>query len=321
MKILVNIPVNERHKALLESKAPEAEFVYCPAKDVTQEMVQEMNIIIGNVPPKMLVGSPNLKWIQLNSAGTDGFTAPGVLPEGAKLTNATGAYGLALAEHMLAQLFCLIKKLHLYLEDQKDHVWGDRGNVVSIYNSTTLVVGMGDIGSEFAQRMHALGSRVIGIRRNKAEKPDYLDALYQMDALEELLPQADFVATMLPGTPATYHVFNAEAFAKMKPGAFFLNIGRGSAVDSYALADALNSGHLAGAGIDVTEPEPLPADHPLWDAKNISITPHISGWYHLPETLERIVGIAAENLETFLAGGEELRNEVDFETGYRKFKG
>ena len=104
------------------------------------------------------------------------------------------------------------------------------------------------------------------------------------------------------------------------PGAFLLNIGRGNAVDSYALTEALNSGHLAGAGLDVAEPEPLPKDHPLWDAKNVMITPHISGFYHLPETLERIVRIATENLQKFLAG-EELRNEVDFATGYRKFKG
>ncbi|MBR5475049.1 MAG: D-2-hydroxyacid dehydrogenase [Lachnospiraceae bacterium] len=320
MKILVVIPMQEQHKAVFEACAPGAEFVYCPQKEVTKELVQEANIIVGNVPASMIAGSPNLQWLQLNSAGTDGYTAPGVLPEGAKLTNATGAYGLALAEHMLAQLMCLIKKLHLYMEDQKDHVWGDRGNVVSIWNSTTLVVGMGDIGSEFAKRMHALGSRVIGIRRNKAEKPDYLDGLYQMDALEEWLPKADFVATMLPGTPETYHVFDAKRLAMMKEGAFLLNIGRGNAVDSYALTEALNSGHLAGAGLDVTEPEPLPKDHPLWEAKNVMITPHISGFYHLPETLERIVRIATENLQKFLAG-EELRNEVDFATGYRKFKG
>lgn len=319
-KILVVLPVEERHKELFQSKAPEAVFTYCDADKVTRELVQEANVIIGNVPAEMIQGTENLKWLQLNSAGTDGYTTPGVLPEGAFLTNATGAYGLALSEHMLAQLLCLIKKLHLYMEDQKAHVWGDRGNVVSIYGSTTLVVGMGDIGSEFAKRMHALGSHVIGIRRNKAEKPDYLDGLYQMDALDEWLPKADFVATMLPGTKATYHVFNAETFAKMKEGAFFLNIGRGSAVDSYALAEALNSGHLAGAGIDVAEPEPLPADHPLWDAKNIMITPHISGYYHLPETLERIIRIAAENLGAF-EEGKELRNLVDFTTGYRKFKG
>lgn len=318
-KILVVLPVEERHKALLEASAPKgSEFLYC--EDPSKEQIQEASVIIGNVPPEKIAGTTKLKWIQLNSAGTDGYTAPGVLPEGAFLTNATGAYGLALSEHMLGMLLSLMKKLYLYAEDQKAHIWGDRGMVTSIEGSTTLVVGMGDIGGEFAKRMHALGSHVIGIRRNKAAKPDYLDGLYQMDALDEWLAKADIVATSLPGTKATYHVFNAETFAKMKKGAFFLNIGRGTAVDSDALADALNSGHLAGAGVDVTDPEPLPKDHPLWDAKNALITPHISGYYHLQETFERIIRIAAGNMEAY-RDGKELKNQVDFTTGYRKFQG
>ena len=319
-KILVVLPVEERHKKLLQENAPEAEFTYCAVDKVTREQVQEATIIIGNVSPSLIKGTEKLKWLQLNSAGTDGYTVPGILPEGALLTNATGAYGLALSEHLLAMLLCLMKKLHLYGEDQKCHVWGDRGTVTSIYGSTTLVVGLGDIGSEFAMRMHALGSRVIGIRRNKAEKPDYLDGLYQMDALEEWLGKADIVAASLPGTKDTYQIFNADAFQKMKEGAFFLNIGRGTAVDTLALVEALNSGHLGGAGVDVTDPEPLPEKHPLWDAPNALVTPHISGNYHLPETFERIVRIAAENLAAF-RDGEKLRNQVDFATGYRMFKG
>ena len=218
---------------------------------------------------------------------------------------------------MIGSLLCIMKKLHLYGADQSKHVWNDYGNVASIYGSKTLVVGFGDIGSEFAVRMHALGSQVTGIRRNKTEKPDYLEALYQMDAFYECLKTADIVVTCLPGTKETYHIFDKKAFAQMKEGAFFLNVGRGSAVDSNALADALNSGHLAGASVDVTEPEPLPSDHPLWDAKNLLITPHISGNYHLKETHERIVRIAADNLDRFMRG-EKLRNVVDFATGYRK---
>lgn len=319
-KILVVWPVEDRHKVLLESNAPEAVFTYCDKASVTKEMVQEATVILGNVPVKYLEGTKRLKWLQLNSAGADGYTTPGVLPKGAVLTNASGAYGLALSEHMLGMLLCLMKKLYLYADDQREHIWRDRGQVTSIYDSTTLVVGMGDIGSEFAKRMHALGSHVVGIRRNRAEKPDYLDGLYRMDALEEWLPKADIVAASLPGTKDTYHVFHADTFSKMKKSAFFLNIGRGSAADNLALADALNNGQLAGAGVDVTEPEPLPQDHPLWDAKNVLITPHISGQYHLPETFERIIRIAAENLAAF-RDGRELQNQVDFATGYRKFKG
>ena len=316
-QILVAMLVEDDHKELIKSKAEDANFSFIPAKDVTREQAHEADIIIGNVAPELIRGTSKLKWLQLNSAGTDGYLSAGVLPEGTILTNATGAYGLAISEHMIGSLLCIMKKLHLYGADQSKHVWNDYGNVASIYGSKTLVVGFGDIGSEFAVRMHALGSQVTGIRRNKTEKPDYLEALYQMDAFYECLKTADIVATCLPGTKETYHIFDKKAFAQMKEGAFFLNVGRGSAVDSYALADALNSGHLAGASVDVTEPEPLPSDHPLWDAKNLLITPHISGNYHLKETHERIVRIAADNLDRFIRG-EKLRNVVDFATGYRK---
>ena len=316
-KILVVLPVENRHKELLRSCAEGAQMEFIPAKDLTKQLVQDADIIIGNVSPELLRGTGRLKWLQLNSAGTDGYTEDGILPEGALLTNATGAYGLAISEHMIGALLCIMKKLHLYGADQQKHVWGDHGNVTSIYGSKTLVVGFGDIGSEFAVRMNALGSRVTGIRRNQTEKPDYLEALYQMDALAECLRTADIVAACLPGTEETYHIFDRNAFAKMKKGAYFLNVGRGNAVDSYALAESLNSGHLAGASVDVTEPEPLPKEHPLWDAKNLLITPHISGNYHLQETHERIIQIAADNLARFMQG-RELRNIVDFATGYRK---
>ena len=316
-KILVVLPVENRHKELLRSCAEGAQMEFIPAKDLTKQLVQDADINIGNVSPELLRGTGRLKWLQLNSAGTDGYTEDGILPEGALLTNATGAYGLAISEHMIGALLCIMKKLHLYGADQQKHVWGDHGNVTSIYGSKTLVVGFGDIGSEFAVRMNALGSRVTGIRRNQTEKPDYLEALYQMDALAECLRIADIVAACLPGTEETYHIFDRNAFAKMKKGAYFLNVGRGNAVDSYALAEALNSGHLAGASVDVTEPEPLPKEHPLWDAKNLLITPHISGNYHLQETHERIIQIAADNLARFMQG-RELRNIVDFATGYRK---
>lgn len=319
LQVLVVMPVEDRHKALLQAAAPGAEFTYSSSKAVTREQVQSANVIIGNAPAAMVSGSENLCWLQLNSAGTDGYTADGVLAPGTLLTNATGAYGLAISEHLLGSLLYLMKNLHHYGAEVKNHNWQDHGKVTSIYGSKTLVVGYGNIGSEFAMRMHALGSTVTGIRRNKTEKPEFLAGLYQMDALDECLADADIVATCLPGTKETYHVFNAETFAKMKPGAFFLNVGRGNAVDSYALADALNSGHLAGAAVDVTEPEPLPADHPLWDAKNLLITPHVSGGYHLPETHERIIRIAAENLRCFTAG-QKLTNNVDFATGYRKLE-
>lgn len=317
MKIVVTLPVNDRHKAALQAAAPEAEILYIPGKEVPDEVMRTVSATIGNIPAAKFKGYENIKWVQLSSAGTDGYTAPGVLAPGTALTNSSGAYGLAISEHMIAQLFMRIKHLEQYYDAQKEKQWSDFGTVQSIYGSTTLVVGLGDIGGEFARKMSALGSHVIGIRRNVGEKTDYLEALCSLEQLDELLPQADFVACSLPGTNATYHLFDAVRLNRMKKGAILLNVGRGSAVDSYALNDALRSGHLGGACIDVVEPEPLPKEHPLWEAPNLLLTPHISGFYHLPETLERVVRIAVRNLEAFV-NGQPLKNQVDFSTGYRR---
>ena len=318
--ILVTIPVEERHKKLLEAKAPGCEFFYQAPENVTDALLENAEIIIGNLPTGRLQKAKKLEWLQLNSAGADNYTRPGVLASGVKLTNATGAYGLAISEHMLASVLMLMKKLHLYHVNQLSSKWKDEGSVTSIYGSTTLVLGFGDIGQEFARRMKVLGSYVIGVRRNVSRKPDFADELYTIEDLTKVLPRADIIAMSLPNTSATYHLINREALACIKPGAILLNVGRGTSIDQEALYEALVSGRLGGAAVDVTDPEPLPQDSPLWHAPNMLITPHISGQYHLQETFERIVRIAAANLEHFM-NQEELENQVDFETGYRKFRG
>ena len=316
--ILVTIPTEQRHRDLLESKVANDIFTYCTASDVTDEQLAQSEIIIGNLPPERMKKATSLQFLQLNSAGADSFTKAGVLPEGVKLTNATGAYGLAISEHMLASLLMLMKKLDRYYENKQHCLWRDEGSVRSVYGSCVVILGFGDIGQEFAKRVKALGSYVIGVRRHKGTKPEFVDEVVTTEELDNLLPRADVLAMSLPNTPQTYHILNAERFAKMKKGSYLLNVGRGTSVDQDALLAALQDGTLAGAAVDVTDPEPLPTDHPLWKAENLLITPHCSGAYHLQETLERIIRISAENLEHF-EKNEPLRNEVDFATGYRKF--
>jgi phosphoglycerate dehydrogenase-like enzyme len=317
MRILVVIPLNEAEKERLQAKMPQAEYIYVDSKEVTEELVKSADVIIGNVPQQYIKGTKQLKWLQLNSAGTDGYCEAGVLPEGAYLTNATGAYGLAISEHMLGMLLQIKKKLDLYYMNQKKHLWKDEGNVTSIEGSTTLVVGLGDIGGDFARKMKALGSYIIAVKRTEGQKPEYIDELYTMEALDTLLPRVDVVALSLPGTKETYHLFNKDKFNLMKKDAIILNVGRGNAICTEDLCDALENGVIGGAGLDVTDPEPLPSEHRLWDVPGALITPHISGMFHLPETLRRIVNISIENLEHF-KNQEPLKNIVDFETGYRK---
>lgn len=317
--VLVAIPADEAHRAKLEAAAPGAAFQYIPAKEVTKEDAQKADVVIGNVAPALLTGSPNLKWVQLNSAGTDGYTTDGALPKGTILTNATGAYGLTISEHMLALTLSLMKHLPTYRDRQADKLWKDAGPVKSVYGSTVLILGLGDIGGEYARKVKALGGYTIGVRRTKAQKPDYLDELHQMDSLDSLLPRADVVAMVLPGTDATRHVMNKERLLRMKKDAILVNVGRGNAIDPQALYEVMKGGHLWGAGLDVTEPEPLPVESPLWELPNLEITPHSSGGFHLQETYERIVNIALRNLGHY-GKDEPMENIVDFTTGYRVVK-
>lgn len=329
-RALVTIPTGERHRNLLQQAAPGWEFRFrgtdtlvcapqeaLPGQPVTQEDVDWAQVILGNVPAAMLHGSPALEWLQTNSAGVEAYIRPGVLAGDTLLTNATGAYGLAIAEHMLGMLLELFKKLELYRDAQKSGAWQSQGAVKAVYGSTVLVLGMGDIGGEFAARCKALGAKVIGVRRSPRPCPEYADEVHLLEDLDSLLPQADVVAITLPGTDATRGLMSRERLAKMKEGSVLLNVGRGFIVDTEALCDALERGHLSGAGVDVTDPEPLPPTHRLWNIPTAVVTPHISGFYHLRETHERIVGIFLENLRHFQAG-EPLRNLVDFATGYRK---
>ncbi|MGN9162242.1 MULTISPECIES: D-2-hydroxyacid dehydrogenase [unclassified Clostridium] len=319
INVVVLMPMDDSHKIDLMSVAPGSNFIFTSAKEINRETLQDAHIIIGNPPLDMVKGCKNLKWLQLDSAGADLFVKEGVLPRGVKLTNSTGAYGLAISEHMIGVLLSIYKKLYLYRDNQNNSLWKNEGEVKSIYGCTALVIGLGDIGGDFAKRIKALGGYTIGVRRSDTNKPEYLDELYLMDKIDELLPKADVVALSLPETKETYKLFSKDKISKMKKDSVLINVGRGTAIDTEALCDALESGKLLGAALDVTDPEPLPKDHRIWGIKNAIITPHVSGNYNLKETHHRIVKIAVNNLERFIKG-EELRNVVNLSTGYRDLK-
>ena len=309
MNILVLPPVNDSHKTMLEAAAPGASITYSSPADVNEDQVAGADVIFGNVPPALLAAASGLRLLQLNSAGYDKYVADGIVPRGCALCCATGAYGQAVSEHLFASILCLMKKLPGYRDLQRAHKWDDLGEVRSPAGAEVLVLGAGDIGTHLATLFAAVGARVTGVRRSRVEAAAPFAAMATMNELPRLLPAADVVCSVLPSTPETCGLANAAFFDAMKPGAYFGNAGRGSLVDQAALIAALESGHLAGAALDVCSPEPLPADDPLWEAPNLVLTPHISGFYHLPVTLDNIVAIAAENL-AHLGAGEPLRNQV-----------
>lgn len=309
--LLVTIPATTEHLEKLQAAAPEATIVTKQSKELTADDLQSVDVIIGNIPPALLTNAPNLRWVQLNSAGADAYVKPGILPSEVLLTNSVGAYGQAVSEHLAVMVLAMMKKLHLYRDDRTTGTWGEHGTVTSPVGANVLVLGAGDIGSHFARFMGALGSCVVGVRRRiPSGSTEPFEELHTMDDLPALLPKMDVVASFLPSTPQTRGLVDAAFLKQMKPGSILANGGRGDLVVTDDLHDALATGHLGGAALDVTDPEPLPADHPLWQQPNAFITPHVAGWWHLDVTLENVVDICAENLRHYVAD-EPLRNLVE----------
>ena len=312
-KLLCAMPLYEGHLEKIRAVLPNAEIVCSTYNNTTPDDIKDVDVIFGNVQPKLLIGANNIKWVQLGSAGADEYVP--AIKSGLFVTNATGGYGETISEHILGMLLMLQKKFHIYYDSMKEGHWERRGEVLGIRGSTTLVVGMGDIGGKFAEKMKMLGAYVIGVRRSDMRKPKWCDELYTMDHLDELLPRADSVVLVLPQSKETAGIMDKSKFALMKEKSIFINVGRGSAVVQEDLIDALNNNKIWGAGLDVATPEPLPADHPLWSAKNLLITPHTSGGFSLPKNTDDILEIFFENLRRW-QNNEKLLNIVDPETGY-----
>jgi phosphoglycerate dehydrogenase-like enzyme len=221
-----------------------------------------------------------------------------------------------IAEHTIGMLLALTRGFTVSIPRQAAGLWStDYGQqpLVTLQGKTMLVVGLGGIGGEIAKRAKALGMRVIATRGSSRERPPYVDYVGLSDELPRLLGEADVVANALPLTAATRDLFDAKAFARMRPTAYFLNVGRGGTVVTADLAAALEARRLAGAGLDVTEPEPLPKDHPLWRAPNVVITPHNSNESDLGVEAQRRV--IAENVRRYVAG-ERMLSVVDVSRGY-----
>lgn len=318
MDVILNfLHLTPEEREAFRAAAPEAEHLFRPvesqnenARTATEEELSRATVILGCPPPSALAGCHKLKWLQTWSAGVDPYLAPGVLPEGCRLTSAVGCYGTAVSEHMLASAIALMKRLPAYRDNQKAHRWADAGEVRSFQGATVLLLGTGDIGGHFAHLVKAFGAHTVGLNRHPEKPVEGMDELHPLAQLEEWLPKADMVAMSLPETPETIHLMDARRLALLKRDAILVNAGRGTGVDCLALAEVLKEGRLWGAALDVTEPEPLPEDHPLWDCPNLLLTPHSAGGDRLEATVRRIAALALDNLNRFLAG-EPLRNQMN----------
>lgn len=315
MKILVTIPVNEKQKQVLEEASQGATFIYQKAADLTASELGEIEVVVGQLLTEQPAQMPALKLLQTDSAGVDRYLAPGVLPDQVILANATGAYGKSVSEHMFAMLMTLQKKLELYRDQQFRGAWNDLGEVMTLSRSRVAVVGIGDIGKRFAGFCKAFGGAVIGVRKDKSKSVPEVDGIYDMEEFMEKRGEFDVIISFLPHTTETIGIYNREFFKGLKKTAIFMNGGRGTAVVQDDLLAALKAGEFGQAALDVTTPEPLPADHPLWQEARVLLTPHVSGQFHLPETLDIITEIAAANIRSFQKG-DKLKNQIDRSKGY-----
>jgi phosphoglycerate dehydrogenase-like enzyme len=266
---------------------------------------------------------PSLKWVQSGQAGQDAAPLALYKSKDVVLTNAAVITGSHLAEHILAFMLAFSRQLPLHFANQQSSKWVERSEYPSgeLTGSTILVVGLGGAGRGTCQRAKAFNMTVIATRRrpdaSSGKLPDGVDEIHggDKDSLLAVLPRADYVAVCCPLTPETRNLFSKDAFAAMKPSSIIMSVGRGPIINTADLVDALQSGQIAGAGLDVTDPQPLPPDHPLWHMKNVIITPHASG--HSPLRAGRMQELVVDNLRRFISGGTaNLRNQVDTTAGY-----
>ena len=317
LTVLVDAPVKGAHRERLEAGIPGARFIYATGAQV-DERIADADVYIGwSVDTARLAQATRLRWVQTFTAGVDGVDLHGCRARGVVVTNSSGIHAPNMAEHVMGMALSFARRLPDFVRTQDRHHWREwelREQVFELGGQTMMIIGLGRIGEALAQRAAAFGMHVVGARRHPDRAAQ--TAAHEVIGIDDIrarIGEADHVVSILPGGGATARFIDVELFAAMKSGAYFYNIGRGSAVDQHAMIAALQSGHLGGAGLDVVEPEPLPTDSPLWPMQNVLITAHSSG--ASPKLMDRALPLWLENFRRF-AALEPLLNRIDYDLGY-----
>jgi len=311
--ILVSDQLQDELPALTRT-FPGVKFI--EASHASAREVAAADATLGVCSPEVLEKAVHLQWIQWLAAGVERCVQQPLLREHQViLTNMQRIAGPSMAEHVIALMLALSRHLDYFLREQSQAHWVQEGTppLIDVQGRTVLIVGLGGIGTEVAQRAHALGMRIIATRASGHGGPDYVSYVGAPDELLKLTREADYVVNCAPLTPQTTGIFNQEFFATMKPTAYFINVGRGKSVVMTDLIAALTAGKIAGAGLDVVDPEPLPADSALWRAPHVIITPHVSADTAMA-AMQR-TALVTENLRRYVAG-DALLAVVDPTRGY-----
>lgn len=312
--ILLTGKILNETPARLAKLFPDLRFVDARDGAVRDEHLPDATIMLGMPPIDRLGDAENLKWIQLLTAGVPRKLREPARKLGLTVTNLAGLFGPSIAEHVLCLMMTLSRHVHTAIRNQLDERWEkELAKVVrDIRGRTVGIIGLGDIGQCVGRLTQTHGMRVVGTRRRPQPTP-FVDQVYPTQSLDKMLAEIDFLVVAAPLTPETEALIGAEEFARMKPGVFVVNVGRGPILQEAALIDALRSGQVAGAALDVFEKEPLPPGHPFWSMSQVIVSPHYSG-DNIYETMlptDRF----SRNLKLWLQG-EPMENVVDLEQGY-----
>ena len=304
----------------LQRNFPAFEIVRLTSKERLLTEIQNADIFFAwTVSEEAFRAARKLKWIHTGMAGVNWILIPPVVESDVLVSNSKGVHAVPVAEHTMALILAFSRRLHDCLEYQRKGLWGRTPihaaspSFEEVLGKTIGILGLGAIGQEIAKRARAFGMRVIGIKKNPAVGHEFADKVVGADKLNDVLPEIDYLVIATPSTPGTRNLIGREQMDRLKPTCFIINIARGEIIDQDALIDNLNSGRIAGAGLDVFTPDPLPDNHPLYFAKNVILTPHASGVS--PRLWRRVTDLFVENIRRFLAG-RELINQVDKRRGY-----
>jgi len=306
--------------AAVDEAARPLDVVNCHTLDDARQAMPEATAFFGKITPELLAAAPRLRWVQSPTASLEHYLFPELVAHPCQLSNMRGLFSDVIADHVLGLVVCFARNLHLYIRQQVQHRWAPLGGEAArsdfisgpgvenaidrahrhLADQTLGIVGCGAIGAEVARRARAFGLTVLAVDPQPRDLPGVIDEVWPLAALPRLLAQSDYVVIAAPHTPQTEKLFRASLFAQMRRTAYLINIGRGAIVDLADLTSALQQGVIAGAGLDVFETEPLPAEHPMWNLPQVILTPHIAG--ASPAIPRRHLATLLDNIRRFVRG-------------------
>lgn len=300
----------------IRASAPGYTLLQGDAKQPDLQQLAQAEIIIGwakGISDTVLQPASPLRWVQTWSAGVEKMPLGKLEERGILLTNSSGVHAQPIAAVIFGFMLLFTRNLHTAVRNQQKRYWGSEDSESELTGKTAVIAGTGSIGSETARIAKAFHMKTLGISRS-GKSAEHFDQVVSTGQLQDAVREGDFIINTLPLTDETTQLFDATIFSAFKQGSYYINIGRGATTNTEALLEALNSGRLRGAGLDVFEQEPLPEDHPLWAMEQVVITPHNAGT--TDRYADRVVEIVTDNLKTYLESGKLVRNQVDYSRQY-----